>query len=177
MLLSIQHHCAALTHPDHSSLRPSIQPEGSLSSFIQQVPSQALESWAVGTKCPQRTQAHPCLPTPTPNSLSRGVEKRFGRKDSHSLRVDSHSLPPCWPQPGCAPSRQLLVKVFKQCRRPLVALKAAGLSVTLCCCCCYISLHVAHPTAPVPLFLLSLHSATPHSTKPHKHFKNQEPMP
>lgn len=40
-----------------------------------------------------------------------------------------------------------------------------------------ISLHVAHPTAPVPFFLLSLHSATPHSTKPHKHFKNQEPMP
>lgn len=40
-----------------------------------------------------------------------------------------------------------------------------------------ISLHAAHPTALVPLFLLSLHSATPHSTKPHKHFKNQEPTP
>lgn len=121
-------HPASLCSP-HSPrplISSFIQPEGSLSSFTQQVPSQALESWAVGTKCSQRTQAHPCLPTPTPNCLSRGEEKRFSRKDSRSLRVDSHRLLPCWPQPGCAPSRQLLVKVFKRCRRPLVALKAAG---------------------------------------------------
>ena len=68
-------------------------------------------------------------PHPTHNSPSKGEEKRFSGKDSCSLRMDSHRLPSRWPQPGCAPSRQLLVKVFKQCRSPLVALKAAEAKV------------------------------------------------
>lgn len=66
----------------------------------------------------------PSHPHP-PTSQSRGEDKHFSRKASNFLRVDSHRLPPHWPQPGCAPSRQLLAKVFKQCRRPLVALGAA----------------------------------------------------
>lgn len=106
---------------------PSVHPSTRFTQlFTQQVLSQALEGWVMESNRPQRTQAHPCLPTPTTSSLSGGEEKRFSRKNSNSLRVDSHRLPPRWPQPGCVPSRQLLVKVFKQSRRPLVALRAAG---------------------------------------------------
>lgn len=62
----------------------------------------------------------PSLPPPP----STGEGKRFSRKTSNFLSVDSPRRPPCWPQSGCVPSRQLLAQVFKQCRRSLVALGA-----------------------------------------------------